>query len=65
MKKILVTLFFGLLISTNAYSDHVPTAPKYLSADKNPTVILFNSPYRKEMIEQIKFVNKNSNIIEC
>jgi len=34
MKKILVTLFFGLLISTNAYSDHVPTAPKYLSADK-------------------------------
>ena len=34
MKKILVTLFFGLLISTNAYSDHVPTAPKYLPADK-------------------------------
>jgi len=38
---------------------------EYLSTVKNPTVVLFNSPYRKEMIEQIKFVNKNSNIIEC
>lgn len=34
-----------------------------LSDFKKPHVVLFNSPYRKEMIEQIKTINNNSIII--
>lgn len=36
---------------------------KILSDFKKPHVILFNSPYRNEMIEQIKTINNNSVII--
>jgi len=36
-----------------------------LATIKQPTIILFNSPYREEMISQIKSLNSNSKIIEC
>ncbi len=34
-----------------------------ISDFKKPCVLLFNSPYRKEMIEQIKIINNDSTII--
>jgi predicted SAM-dependent methyltransferase len=36
-----------------------------LRTEKNPTVILFNSPYKNEMKEQIKKINNLTKIIEC
>jgi predicted SAM-dependent methyltransferase len=36
-----------------------------LKTIENPIVILFNSPYIEEMINQIKSLNSNSKIIEC
>jgi predicted SAM-dependent methyltransferase len=36
-----------------------------LTTEKSPTVILFNSPYKNEMKEQIKKINNLTKIIEC
>ena len=36
-----------------------------LREEDNPNVILFNSPYKNEMKEQIKSINSQTNIMEC
>ena len=36
-----------------------------LREEDNPNVILFNSPYKNEMKEQIKSINSQTNILEC